>query len=736
MTTNRITRNILFILTVLMLIVSGPVSARRKKVAVVLSGGGAKGVAHIGALKVIEEAGIPIDYVIGTSMGSIVGGLYSIGYDAGMLDTMVRSQDWSFLLSDQVLRKYMSLPERERADRFLVSYPFSRDKNKRIPTGLIRGQNLGLLFAGLCIGYENGDFSRFPIPFACVASDVVNGKKVILDRGSLPDAMRASMAIPGVFTPVRKDSMLLVDGGIVDNFPTDIARARGADIIIGVDVQSGYKSIDELNSVTDILGQIVDFFSVDEYDENVKLATVHIHPDLKGYTAADFNPVDIDTFLVRGERAAREKWADLIAVRRQLGLPEKIEPQPYKKYVALDTIPIGRISFEGSPVNDKNLLLRRTRLKPGGTTTVGQLDRVISELYGTKAYASIDYSLTGGPRYDLQLVMKRNPQSQLNFGLRFDSEELASVLLNATVHFNTKYSSLLSLTGRINVCPYVRLEYAVENNYQKQFHAAYQFQYNDIDLYTGGKKTQNVNFRRQTAEIGMSDVYWQNFMYQVGLRFEYFNHRSFLSAAADDPVWGDNGAKGLFSYYALLRYETFNDAYFPTRGASVHADYSLYTDDFVSYDGHTPFSAVSASYAGAVALNKRWTFLPAAYGRVLIGHYVASPYLNVIGGTYFGKYLPQQVPFAGINHTEMLDNSVMALRLGMRYHIGGNHYATAIANGGIHDDDFFHLLKGHYLWGGSLGYAYNSRFGPLEAVLGLSNLTKKLEVYVSLGYTF
>ncbi|MCC8172406.1 MAG: patatin-like phospholipase family protein [Parabacteroides sp.] len=727
-------RNFL-IFTILLFVFSG-VSAQRKKVAVVLSGGGAKGIAHVGALKVIEEAGIPIDYVVGTSMGSIVGGLYSIGYDAAMLDSMVRTQDWSFLLSDGVPRKYLSLPEREKADKYLVSFPFAKDKNKRIPAGLIRGQNLGVLFANLAIGYEDSDFSRFPIPFACVASDVVNGKKVILDKGSLPEAMRSSMAIPGVFIPVRKDSMLLVDGGIVDNFPTDIAKERGADIIIGVDVQSGYKTIDELHSVTDILGQIVDFFSVDEYDQNVKLATVHIHPDLKGYTAADFNPVDVDTFLVRGERAAREKWDDLLAVRRQLGLPDKITPAPYKKYILRDTIPVGTITFTGSSPKDERRFMREGRLEPDSNLVLPHLDRAVSVLYGTKAYADIDYRFIGGPRYNnLQVTMKDNPQSQFNFGLRFDTQELASVLLNAAVSLDTKYSSQVSLTGRINVCPYVRLEYSVENNYMKQFNIAYQFQYNDIDIYTHGTKTQNVTFRRQTAEIGMADVHWLNFMYQVGVRFEYFNRRSFLYAD-DEGVFGDNGAKGLFSYYASLRYETYDDSYFPTAGMSLHAGYSLYTDNMATYDGHTPFSALNASYGIAVPLTERLALLPTLYGRVLIGHYVANPYLNAVGGTYFGRYLPQQIPFAGINNVELLGNSVMVLKLAVRYRFGSKHYATLTFNGGAHDDDFFDLLDGHYLWGGSAGYAYNSRFGPLEAVFGVSNRTKKLEVYAGLGYTF
>lgn len=228
---------------------------QRKKVGVVLSGGGAKGVAHIKALKVIEEAGIPIDYIVGTSMGSIVGGLYAIGYTPEQLDSMVRKQDWTFLLSDRIKRSAMSLTERERSAKYIVSLPFTKNPKAAMSGGIIKGQNLANLFSDLTMGYHDSiNFNKLPIPFACVSANVVNGDQIIFHDGVLSTAMRASMAIPGVFTPVRKDSMVLVDGGIVNNYPADVAKAMGADIIIGVDVQNALKSADKLNSAPDILG--------------------------------------------------------------------------------------------------------------------------------------------------------------------------------------------------------------------------------------------------------------------------------------------------------------------------------------------------------------------------------------------------------------------------------------------------------------------------------------------------
>ena len=246
-----------FLLMVLAVLPS--LAAQRKKVGVVLGGGGAKGVAHIGVLKVLEEAGIPIDYVAGTSMGAIVGGLYSIGYTPAEIDTMVLEQDWTMLLSDRIKRNSLTFPEKENSERYILSLPFGKEKKDRVIQGMIKGQNLMNLFSNLTIGYHDSvDFQKFNIPFACVAVDAVDGKDYVFRKGSLPLAMRASMAIPAVFAPVRLDSMVLIDGGLNDNFPVDVARQMGADIIIGVDLgTSDLKKLEALNTNGKEVGQII-----------------------------------------------------------------------------------------------------------------------------------------------------------------------------------------------------------------------------------------------------------------------------------------------------------------------------------------------------------------------------------------------------------------------------------------------------------------------------------------------
>ena len=180
----------------------------RKKVGLVLGGGGAKGAAEVGVLKVLEEAGIPIDYIAGTSIGAIVGGLYAIGYDAADLDSLYRNQDWLFLLSDQVKRESETFLSKEEKEKYLIHVPLSKERKISLPTGYVTGQNIINLFSKLTVGYHHvDDFSTLPIPFRCVAVDLVEGQEVILSSGSLPMAMRASMSIPGVFAPVEWNGM-------------------------------------------------------------------------------------------------------------------------------------------------------------------------------------------------------------------------------------------------------------------------------------------------------------------------------------------------------------------------------------------------------------------------------------------------------------------------------------------------------------------------------------------------
>ncbi|MBO4740854.1 MAG: patatin-like phospholipase family protein, partial [Bacteroidales bacterium] len=264
----------------------------RKKVGLVLCGGGAKGAAHVGVLKVLEKAGIPIDYIAGTSMGAIIGGLYAAGYCANDLDSLISAQNWTALLSDQVDASSIASAHRQVGDKYLLSVPISLSNKKvELPTGAVRGRNVLNLFNELTIGYHDSiSFDNLTIPFSAVACDLVTGKAVVMNSGSLATAMRASMSIPGVFEPVRIGDQVLVDGGVVNNFPADVLREMGAEIVIGVELSQGLQDAETVNSIMGMVNQLTVMLELETHHKNLALIDCLIAPDVNPYTAASFTP--------------------------------------------------------------------------------------------------------------------------------------------------------------------------------------------------------------------------------------------------------------------------------------------------------------------------------------------------------------------------------------------------------------------------------------------------------------
>lgn len=729
---------ILVLLPVLFLALPA-LAQERKKVGVVLSGGGAKGVAHIQALKVIEEAGIPIDYIVGTSMGSIIGGLYSIGYTPQQLDSMVRKQDWMFLLSDRVKRSAMSLNEREKSEKYVFSFPFTKSPKDAVSGGIIKGQNLANLFTELTVGYHDSvDFNKLPIPFACVSQNIVNGEQIVFHNGILATAMRASMAIPGVFTPVRKDSMILIDGGMINNYPVDVARSMGADIIIGVDVQNNLKGIDKLNIAPDILSQIIDLTTKNNHQSNVGLTDTYIKVNVEGYSSASFTPAAIDSLMHRGEVAARKQWASLLALKKKIGIADTFVPQshgPYTMFSKDRTLHVKEITFSDVEENDKKWLMKKCKLQENSRISMRQIEQALFILRGNQSYSNASYTLTDTPEgYKLNFLLEKKYEKTINVGIRFDSEEIASLLINATAQLKTHIPSKVSVTGRLGKRYMARVDYTLEPMQQRNVNFSYMFQYNDINIYDHGDRAYNTTYKYHSGEFGFSDVWYKNFRFGFGARIEYFKYKDFLFKKPEFTM--NVNSEYFISYFAQLRYNTFDKGYFPSKGSNFSGAYSLYTDNFARYNGHAPFSALSASWESVFSISNRLTLIPALYGRVLIGQEIPYAYENALGGDVFGRYLPQQLPFAGIYNIELTHNSVAVASLKLRQRMGSKHYITLAGNFALSDDNFFKILKGNRIYGCSIGYGLDSMFGPLEASLGYSNQSKDVGFYVNLGFSF
>ena len=307
--------------------------AGRPKVGLVLGGGGAKGAAEVGVLKVIEKAGIPIDYIAGTSIGSIVGGLYAAGYTATELDTMFCRQEWLTLLTDR--RNDLGNEPYLVKDgvTYIFGFPIMGEIRESVigGFGMMRGERVEKMVDSMARCKGCHEFESLRIPFRCVAADFRNAREIVLKSGTLSRAVRASMAIPGIFKPVNQDGMKLVDGGMMNNFPVDVVKKMGADIVIAIDLQqseqkpkkpdydlSMVSGIAEMLGFGGLLNWVITRPDISKYHENVKLADIYIHPSLPDADASSFGNKNSARMIKIGEQEALKHWDELIKLKEQL----------------------------------------------------------------------------------------------------------------------------------------------------------------------------------------------------------------------------------------------------------------------------------------------------------------------------------------------------------------------------------------------------------------------------------
>ena len=276
-----------------------------KKIGLVLSGGSAKGLAHIGVLKVLEEEKVPIEFITGASMGSIVGGLYSAGYTAEELEIIALELDWISLFTDYIPRENKGGIRNYFEDRNTVTLPMEKFQ-VRLPTGVVGGKTISSNLNSFFFGVENiNDFKKFPQKFALVATDLETGEAVLLDKGSLPTAIRASMSIPTVITPIRYNGRLLVDGGVVRNLPVQEVKFLGADYTIGINVGEGFSKLDEKKlNLIDISGNVASIGGRSEVERQKRMLDLYIEPNMTKIASTDFTKVK--EIIALGEEAARQ----------------------------------------------------------------------------------------------------------------------------------------------------------------------------------------------------------------------------------------------------------------------------------------------------------------------------------------------------------------------------------------------------------------------------------------------
>jgi NTE family protein len=560
-------------------------SIKRPKIGLVLTGGGAKGFAHIGVLKVIEKAGIKIDYIGGTSMGAVVGGLYASGYSAQQIDSIFQNTNFDELLQDYIPRTSKSFYEKKNDELYAMSLPFNKF-SLGVPIALSKGMyNYNLLTKLTHKVRHVRDFNKLPIPFLCIATNIETGEQLVLNNGYLPQALLASSAFPTLFSPVEIDGKVLIDGGVTNNYPIDEVKKMGADIIIGVDVQDGLKDRNALKEATKILLQISNLQMIEGMKVKIKKTDIYIKPDITDYSVISF---DKGTEIVKkGEDAALEVFDKLKKLSVQNG-QFKLNNLKCKT----DSINVDRISINDVKNYTRAYIIGKLGFKQGNKVSYDDLKKGINTLNATGNFSSINYKindLNPGDELDLTISESKN-KSFLKFALHYDELYKSATLINFTQKKSIFRNDVFSLDVALGDNFRYNLDYYIDNGFYFSFGFKSRFnQFNRniaTDFSNGNFFSQysinsiNIDFSDLTNQAYLQTIFAQKFLIGAGLEYKHIKIKS-KTLENNNPIFENSDYASAFGY---VKYDSFDNKYFPKKGWFFNSDLQtyLYSSDFTS----------------------------------------------------------------------------------------------------------------------------------------------------------
>ncbi|HLP14983.1 MAG TPA: patatin-like phospholipase family protein [Bacteroidota bacterium] len=716
-----------FVLILLLCIASQSISQNRPKLGLVLSGGGAKGLAHIGVLKVLEEAGIRPDYITGTSMGSVVGGLYAMGYTVAQIESVMHTLDWNSLLSDRTDYRLLAMEQKRQVDRYVGLFPIA-DGRVHLPGGMNAGQRIGILLSRLTAPFHSlKSFSELPIPFACVSTDIATGRPVLIDKGDIGDAIRASMSIPTVFTPMLIDSLLFVDGGLVRNFPVEEVRRMGADIVIGVDVGAPSLKKEEIRDFIQVLVQATQFSDALALAHERALCDVLILPDIKGLSLLEFE--NADAIIRRGEIAARIIRPKIDSVA---ALTNRLSPR-------LPAVDLGEYRWvDEIRINGLTHLSRQTILADFGldaplVTTITEIEHGIERIYSSQEYDRVSYRICKeDEKTVLQLSIIERDKKYFRAGIRYDSYQQASLLLNTTLWNIGKDPGMFTADLKLGRHLRADVQYAFPLGVRPGLGVRAQIVFDKFpfQMTTQGVTYATFMIRTYSASVAAGSLYNRMVSAAVGLRSEYTELAS--EVYMTDFTWIERRLVG----FADLWVTTFDRPTYPHSGISlrgvVDASPAIGTSQnfarmFINCESAIPLQRSTVLFAnGFFGLGSK-TNMPIPYSFILGGVRMpaAYPYMK-----------PSQTTFMGVKDQELYGDQAQMLSLGVRYEAFKDGFLQMQMNTGNAFAGTDVSIKGRrYVTGGGVTFGYLSPIGPLEFSVMRGNLGTYV-TYVNIGFDF
>jgi NTE family protein len=705
----------------------------RPKIGLVLSGGGAKGMAHIGVLKVLEKNKIPIDYITGTSMGSIIGALYAIGFSAQNIEEIAKSMNWGEIFDGSTARRYIAIEEKDLEGKFILEIPMVKGKPV-IPTGVISAQKLEMELANITWSVHGiRDFSKFPIPFACIATDIETGEAIVFKEGYLPDVLRASMAIPSVFTAVEINNKLLVDGGLVRNFPVSDAREMGADFIIGVDVAAPLYKKEEMTSMLKIMEQAASFPNDKSNEQETKLVDILIKPDITGYDASSFDASEI--LIRRGETAALAVEGQLVELKKKLeGLYDTSWHD--RSPPLLHSIFLSKIRFEGLIKVSESMVRNKLSLNESSWVTLRDIEKGVARLYGTRYFEKVNYRIEiNDNKTELIVRLSEQAFSLYKVGLNFNNILNANVLINATYRNVLGEGSRLVLSSKLGSMPEFFADYTIFTNLKPSIGFTARAEYFNLrETVFGYNDSLNLEISNNTFlfKLGLASSLSNSSLVSIGAEVYY---KSFSQKRINHEVAipERTGIKA-FAQYKL---DNSDRNIYPNYGAILGIDVNYTIDELIkttnSFD--KSFWQMVVNYEQYFPIGKHFNYKHFFRTGISLSEKLFYNDQYFIGGEmHIKNYI---FPMSGYPFMHKKSNQFVMAGFGMRYEPWQGKFILFDLNTGISENEVDNILKPEMLYfGGTVGFGIRTIIGPVEYRIGTNHTDRKLYHWFQIGYSF
>ena len=711
----------------------------RPTVGVVLCGGGAKGFSQIRILKALDEAGVPIDYIGGTSIGSIIGALYAVGYDPDVIEQLVREQDWNTVLYDRIPKMLMPIDKKIYDRRYLATFPIENGKIK-VKSSMVDGVCVNLLLSRLMIPAHNvHDFNDLPVPFFCVATDVEHAAQYEMTEGALSRSVRASMSIPFLFRPVRLNDKLLIDGGMINNFPVRNMQERGADIIIGVDLEDATVPASKIDNSLLLLSSLLNLSSLEESMYAKKNCNIYIKPDLRGRDMLSFG--DFDSIIQFGEDAAREFYPKFERLADSL---QEIQPftinRPHVQPV--DAINVVDINVEGIPHSHDETIKREFSKTFPQRMSIKYIEEVIMKLGASGYYEDLWYEITEAPGgYVLKLHCTEIADMSAAVAIHYDNNYGIGALVNFTVRNLVKSIDRSTLSMDINIAenPYLKVKFSKHHRKYFRYGADVNIYSVNMSQYDNRKLTNSYSIQDNSLDLYAQLVPNQNQQIRFGAVADYVHMKDFV---------GDNGLENDYHFYSYLYlnyfYENEDAQSFVRRGWRINLTGKCVFFEGVNSEGTLSTVGLQNSFVvhGDVMrtfpIGKKNSLKFGLEGGYKIGkNDVPNFYKFYVGGQSNMKYFDNVISFTGLDFVDKSVDHIAIGKLAWQWNFYKSLYSTVSFDFGYMSDSYDEWFDSNsFVAGAGITLGIDTILGPVELSMMKSNVNSRPVGFINVGYWF